>query len=306
MAQRRSMPRTGFVQLLSPEQWQQWRGIVSKILANPSASTLTGKDAQTIHLALTRIHSMLTPLSLDAPTVDIGRQVQDRVLNCGVLFEKQLADLTADAAFPTGDQKPDRPPGGAVRVLMSRDLKPQLFILKGFLDADPQEIQRMLGIDRDESVFMRRAVRQFLGHIEQLQDHAAARGEHGEPHQAMGHLMEIENQHVPVQLKVYYPKRKKTGGQRPQSRIALLLQMDRIGSVRADLAAVDDCLHIHFFVEDKSAQALFDSHLEPLQHTLRGFFDQVQVTIRVSENHIARFHDEDRYPGTTGRIDLTA
>jgi tRNA G37 N-methylase Trm5 len=119
-------------------------------------------------------------------------------------------------------------------------------------------------------------------------------------------MISMQDKGAPVQLKVYYSKKGRQEGQQARQRIALLLQMDRLGMVRADIAALDGTLHVHFFVQDEATAQRFRKNIETVRRPLGADFDEVVVKVLVSRNKIAGFHDEEGHDETPGRIDLKA
>jgi hypothetical protein len=185
-------------------------------------------------------------------------------------------------------------------------MKPQLLVLKQLLSDDATIIRQTLNISREDARFIRRTAERFLGHIEHLLEHVAAKTQPREAYQILGHSVIIENFDSPIQLKVYYPKRNRQGAQKHHHRIALLLQLDQLGPVRIDLACVGNQLQIHFFLQDDAARALVTSHMDEVRQALSATFDHIQLNVAVSRDYITRFQDEDLNDASHGRIDLKA
>ena len=73
-------------------------------------------------------------------------------------------------------------------------------------------------------------------------------------------------------LKCITRRGEKKGEKQRQHRIALLLQMDRLGWVRADLGVVDGRLHINFFVQDEATRSQFTRQADAVRQSLGVFF----------------------------------
>jgi len=85
-----------------------------------------------------------------------------------------------------------------------------------------------------------------------------------------------------LRLKVYYPKKRRSAESDPRHRIAQLLDVDRIGTVRADLSMEGRQLRVNFFVSNESVRGMFEQHLQALSERLEGEFEQVLVGTQVS------------------------
>ena len=253
-----------------------------------------------------RVKIALEPFLPENPVKQIAQQLQEKLQYQGVFFEKELADALSDASSGRGAAHRNPPAAQNVRVLISRDVKPQLLILKAFLAEPGANFPAIFKIGPKDASFLRHTVERFLGHIEQLQEQMVNKAVDGEPFQMFSHMLPTQDPNAPIQLKAYYPRRGKKGQKLGQHRIALLLQMDRLGLVRVDLAMVDDNLHINFFVQDDSARAEFDRQIKDVKLSLDVFFELVQINVMVSREKISRFHDEDLKDETAGRIDLKA
>ena len=72
--------------------------------------------------------------------------------------------------------------------------------------------------------------------------------------QVVQHWFVMENLKQPVQLKAYYPRGKSKDAKGGVHRIALLLEMDRLGMLRVDLALFGRQLHIDFFCFRKKGE----------------------------------------------------
>ncbi len=194
----------------------------------------------------------------------------------------------------------------SIRHVLARDLKPQLLILKSFLsDADGHPAVRNAGQDRDVTM-LRQVVDQLLSHVEQQQGHAVRRSAEPDLYQVFTHLLPVKGQEAPVQLKVYYPKKGSPGDDDGQHRIALLLDMDRLGPVRVDLKMTNRQLQIHFFVRNDVVKQMFDAHTNDISDALHGHFEQVNIQSSVSVRKIEQFEGEDLAGPPLGRIDIKA
>ena len=304
---RAALPQSGFAHLFSPEQGRRWAEIAERILQQPVPPDGSQKSAVAIQNAVSRLNLAVATLVSEGQEVQaapIAVQLKGKLLDNGLFFEKKLGDLIVQASrHPGADQRAVWPAHNA-RVLISQDVKPQLLVLKALLAQPMADVQAFFRIDPEDVSFLRHTAQRMLAHIEQEQAHVAGKAGRDEPFQCISHVLATPDQNAPVQLKAYYPRRRKKGEKSGQHRIALLLQMDRLGLVRVDLAMVEDSLHIHFFVPDDAVRLHFASHIDEVQRALDGFFGQVNINLRVSREKIAQFHDEDNRGESSSRIDL--
>jgi hypothetical protein len=298
--------REGLSQLLSPEQGRRWSELVTRIAGAYDAGGTGRGDFTGVRDALSRVNAFLEPLSLDSPAKGLAARIEDLLQNHGLFFESKLADLAVADPRPgaAGDAAPM--PDGALRTLMEGDIKPRLLFLRRWLSQPVETITASLPLDADEAGFLRKTVSRLCSHIEQVQQRAAEQKASALSDHLFGYMIALQDQAVPLQLKVYYPRREKAAAGRGHHRIALLLQMQRLGMVRADAALTDARLHIHFFLEDETACDHIRQHTEALRSGLSPFFAQVQVTVTASREKIAHFHDEDHHGPLKGRIDVNA
>ena len=312
-------------------------GIAGGQLSGAPGSAPAGATTASIAQALLQIKGIFEPpptaASIDQWTQWVRTAVEDR----GVLFEIKLADaLAARPLVPPGDraagagnspgdaqagaQMADRQEANpvtvtgtgadalarAVQSIFMRDLKPHLLILQNFLGG-PEDVTAgaALALKPKELAFLRQTVNHMLHHVEQQQERAVLRAGGGELFQVLAHLVPAEEGRRPVQFKVYYPKRG-DGRFEPGHRIALLLDMDRLGPVRVDLSLLHNDLRILFHVRDDGVRQLLEPHAPAVAHILEGHFDHVQVITQVSQEAIARFATEDLQGPAVGRIDIQA
>jgi hypothetical protein len=188
--------------------------------------------------------------------------------------------------------------------IIARDLKPHLLVLKNFLSGLDAQGAAPLETHAKDMAFLRQAVNQLTAHVQQQQEQAVRRSGEPDLYQVFTHLLPVKEQQQPVQLKVYYPKKGRPAEDDPQHRVSLLLMLDRLGPVRADLAMLERSLRIGFYVRDPQVQQVFEAHAQAVAEALAGVFDQVQINTQVSSEKIAQFEGEDLAGPAVGRIDV--
>ncbi len=279
-------------------------GILPRLAIQGAQSAM----ARTIFNALSQIKTAFDPLPVEKTTVEIAQWLRNAMENHGGLFEKRLADIEQGGPKPGMETMAaaGRESATSVRAVITRDVKPQLIILKNFLEGDDASQRLALKFADKETALLRDSVEKMLHHLEQQQERAVVRSRQGEPFQMFSHLLPMPEGRSSVQLKVYYPRKDGQGAADPSHRIALLLDMDRLGMVRGDIAKMADTLQIHFFVQDGGVRDYFKTQLGEIEAALTGSFDQVSVDVSVSKKKIAQFHHEDKQGTAPGRIDIKA
>jgi hypothetical protein len=278
------VPRADFFGVLTPGQQEQLLQTVER-LTTPSGSSQTPEVLpREILSAVSRIGALFESVPLDQPADKLAVWIKSAVEDRGVFFEKRLADMVAGISSrspreaESGHEPVERPD-----VVITRDIKPQLMILKAFLDqaGDSQET-----ISRLNS--------------------KVTRWESGAPQQVLVHLWPFQELRAPVELKIYYPPKKRAAGDHRQHRIAILLDMNRLGPVRVDLTMIGENLSIGFYVVSETLKRYFQQELPAVERALAGKFQQLQMDVFVSREKIQRFHQEDLDATTTGGININA
>jgi hypothetical protein len=301
------VPLVDFFKVLTPLQQEQLFQLVEGLTAPSGSSPSADALPRDILNAVSRIMTMFESVPLDQPADTLAAWIKNAVEERGVFFEKRLADIVSETDPTTlgetesGRQTSDRPD-----ALITRDIKPQLMILKDFLDqAGNTQMTGALLNDKDTGL-LRHFVEKMLNHVNQQQTHAVTRWEAGAPHQVMVHLWPLQDLRAPVELKIYYPPKKREGGDHRQHRIAILLDMNRLGAVRVDLTMIGGNLQIGFFVASQALKDYFQKELPSVEAALAGKFGQLQLDVFVSQERIQQFHNEDLDATATGGIDINA
>ncbi|MCJ8500557.1 flagellar hook-length control protein FliK [Desulfatitalea alkaliphila] len=303
-------------------------GATAATASTPSTASAQGQMTPAVAHALEQLKGLFAAAPTESSAQQWQQWVRTVVEDRGVLFEVKLAEALATKA-PSGEPRivaenrtgvapadiPEGPVRGAatgpdalaraVQSIFLRDLKPQLLLLQSFLGEPERAASRSFGLKEQEVSFLRQTVSQLLHHVEHQQERAVQRAGGGELFHVLAHLVPMEEGRRPVAFKVYYPKRGGGDGT-PGHRIALLLDMDRLGPVRVDLTMVANDLGIQFHVRDEAVKQRIETHTNAVVDALAGHFDHVQVTARVSREAIARFGTEDQEGPAVGRIDIKA
>jgi hypothetical protein len=301
------VPLADFFRVLTPAQQEQLVQIAGH-LTEPSGS---GQPAEALPRdilnAVFRITTLFQSAALDQPVDKLAAWIKSAVEDRGVFFEKHMADMVSGISSRTvGESEPAPGPTEPADVLIARDIKPQLMILKDFLDQACDSRETASRMDPRDTGFLLRCVKKLLNHVTQQQAHAVTRWEAGAPQQVMVHLWPLQEMRAPVELKIYYPPKRRDGGDHRQHRIAILLNMDRLGPVRVDLNLIGENLHIGFFVVSEALKDYFQKELPSVEAALAGKFQQLRLDVFLSREKIEQFHREDLDAATTGGIDINA
>jgi len=278
---------------------------------------------ETVRQALVVLKALFGPLpagaaaSADQWAATVRSTVEDR----GILFEIKLAEVLdhATAVKRHSDHPATKPPltdnplnapadstASRIRQIMLRDLKPQLLVLKGLFSESQAVPSSAISSKANDAAFLRQTVMHLLSHVEQQQERAVQRADARDPSHVVAHVLCTEEQRQPVRLKVYYPKHGRGGGAPPGHRIALLLDMDRLGPVRVDLSMTGQDLRILFHVRDADTRKRLDDHAAEIALALEGQFDHIHITTQVSRETIARFDSEDLEGPAVEGVDIQA
>jgi hypothetical protein len=255
-----------------------------------------------IKAALVNLQQLLHPASPTASKADLMEVIRSFVDHSGIFFEKHL-----EAAIRNLNARPDtvtqeelaRHP--SIRELIVKDLKPNLMILNAYLEEQTPERQ---GPERSLLEMMRSIARRSLTHIEQQQVLATEKPVDPELLMTFSHLMLLTETRHDARLKVYYAKKGRDGeGKKP--RVALLLEMDRMGSVRTDLWMVGRDLNITFFVEDEQKKAIIDGAKHRVGKALASSFNTIALNVVVNVKKIAQFDEEEHTIAPRRQVDLS-
>jgi hypothetical protein len=102
---------------------------------------------------------------------------------------------------------------------------------------------------------------------------------------------------------VYCPKKKKNGSS-AGFKISVLLEMERIGEMRADFFLLKKDLTITFFIKDKVRKKQFEDNLAEIHEALAPFFDYLILKTVVAAKKVRDFHHEDSNFSKDRQIDL--
>jgi hypothetical protein len=254
-----------------------------------------------IHRALATLDTHFESLDLSKTATKLLPLLKSYVENAGFFFEKNFADIISKFVEGSeGDLAKELIRSPQIKMILAKDLKPILFMLKEYLETQ----------DPASKFLNTRNLASFKGSIDLLladifnqQTRAAHRLELPDPHHVFSFTLPIKEDQHKAKLKFYYPKKNKNGS-KAGFKISLLLDMDKIGAVRADFFLIKKELSITFFVDDNSHKLKFEEHLDEINDRLTPFFDYLILKTVVSAKKIQDFHREDLDIGSDKQIDL--
>jgi len=267
----------------------------SRLLASLPPASPAGESAG-LTAALARVSELLQPFE-PGKGVDVPGRLADLCRNSGVFLETRLQnEFVRDAAdVATGHPAP----AAGVRRVLAADLKAQLAALV-------HELQAGAGTSAArESSELLRSAGTLLGEIVQQQAEITRHADDARQMTLIHFSLPLSIREGAARLKVGFPRRRRRG--RPGGhRAALLVELDRLGPVRADLQLTDNCLTADLFVSRAELKAAVEGELAALQAGLAPLFESVRTSVRVSAKKVADFEWEDLRPARAGRLDVRA
>jgi hypothetical protein len=254
-----------------------------------------------IQRALATLDTHFESLDLSKTATKLLPLLKSYVENAGFFFEKIFADIINKFGERSeGDLAKELIRSPQIKMILAKDLKPILFMLKEYLETqDP--VSKFLNT-RNLSSF-KGSIDMLLADIFNQQTRAAHKLELPDPHHVFSFTLPLKEDQQKAKLKFYYPKKNKNGS-KAGFKISLLLDMDKIGEVRADFFLIKKELSITFFVNDNSHKIKFEEHLDEIDDRLAPFFDYLILKTVVSAKKIQDFHREDLDLGSDKQIDL--
>jgi hypothetical protein len=254
------------------------------------------------------IHRALATLDTHFESIDLSKSatkwlplLKSYVENAGFFFEKKFADIMNKSVERSEGELPKeliRSP--QIKMLLAKDLKPILFMLKEYLET-PDSASKFL--DTRSLSSLKGSIDMLLADIFNQQTRAAHKLELPDPYHVFSFTLPLKEDQQKAKLKFYYPKKKKNGS-KAGFKISLLLDMDKIGEVRTDFFLKKKELSITFFVKDDSRKLKFEENLDEISDRLAPLFDYLILKTVVSAKKIQNFHHEDLDLGSDKQIDL--
>ena len=279
-------------------QLRQQLELVAEVIARTPGQAASGA----IRSAIEDLRLFLAPLQTDAGAAQTTPRVQSLCEDSGIFFEKRL-EIALSRAIAEGEAAGPPPADHPqVRRILAEDLKARLSAIKHLFESQAADLPAA-GL-RAAAAFVTSADG-LLTEIVRQQERIAARRDETEAFQVIHFSLPLKDAGEGARLKIGYPSRRQ-GATREGFRAALLLALDRLGPTRIDLFMLERSLSLTFFVTSRTAQETVEAHSGDLKPALETLFDNVSVSVRVSEQKIADFEYEDPLPAGGRRLDVRA
>jgi hypothetical protein len=253
----------------------------------PVPQTLPGE----LGPVLDGLRLFLEPLAPGSDPGALARRLKEFCEDSGLFLEHRLAAALRTTADPAGE--------GARRILAA-DLKARLAFIKKFFDG---AAGRQLALESREVAALAKAAIELLAEIRAGQEQMARPAAAAQPFQMVHFALPMPDGPCRAGLKIAYRRRPAAG--RPEGhRAAILLRLDRMGAVRADLILLNAGLNVSIFVSDAGMKDEVRRHVNELREALAPFFQNVAVQVSVSPRKIDRFESEEWRPGGESQVDL--
>jgi hypothetical protein len=254
------------------------------------------------------IRNALDALNAHFASIDLNRAVtkwlpllKSYLENAGFFFETKLEDIIHKFDEHPKSQLAEALAGDPeIKRIFAKDLKPILLILNEYLEAH-DSTSKLLSAKSDSG--LRSTLEMLLADIVNQQTRAVNRYELPEPYHVFSCSIPLKEKRQTAALKLYCPKKKKNGS-KAGFKISLLLEMERIGEIRADFFLLKKDLTITFFVKDNACERLLDESFTEIRNALDPLFDYLILKTVISEKKIRDFHFEDLDFGQDRQIDL--
>jgi hypothetical protein len=258
-------------------------------------------DARVLPAGIRRVADalrlFLNPLEPRSSPATLAIRLRELCEDSGLFLEHRLAAAVRRAGDGTGEHAA-REAGSrhtAERIL-STDLKSRLLVLRDFfsgaegrqLARDNRAIERLAQAAADALVDIRSRQEQMIQPA---------------PVQVLHVALPMADDRDRAGLKIAYGRRR-NGGNAAGHRAALLLELDRLGAVRADLTLLGPVLTVAVFVSSAVLRDLVKDHAAELHEALAPFFESVAFRVSVSARKIARFAAEDWLAAGETRVDV--
>ena len=243
----------------------------------------------------------LEPFEPGSSPDTLARKLKEFCQDSGLFLEHRLAAAVRSSADRAGGAPPpEAGSAGASGRILATDLKARLVFLKVFFDS---AAGWQLAHDSREVGGLARAAAELLADIRAGQEQMAKPAAASDPFQMVHFALPLPEDRGRAGLKIAY-RRRPAAGKREGHRAAILLQLDRMGAVRADLTLLSAGLNLSIFVSDAGLRDLVNRHAPEVRDALAPFFEHVTVQVSVSPRKIDRFASEDWLPAGKTQVDV--
>jgi hypothetical protein len=243
---------------------------------------------------LSTLRNHFQPLDIGQDALKLAPKLKALVEDSGIFFEKKIQDtiarLTDASARIANIDNLNRLP--EIKDIINNDLKPNLLMLREYFNSEKftSELGRQDTFDA-----VRKSVEDLISNIAGQQNRAVDSQTQQNPVVMFSFNLPIKGEED-AQLKVFYNRgRKKEDAH--EFKLSLLLDMDKLGTVRTDLSHWEDNLTITFFVKNYEIKEFIEDNLQEIRDPLDSEFKALTFNVIVSEEDIAAFDTEAAVPG---------
>ena len=260
------------------------------------------RPPENIQKSLQFLADQLRPLNIAAdPSVFLPRLTAS-LLHSGLFFEKNLARMIQMFFHPANETEPVRDiPAETLNPVIKKDLKPHLLRLSRFMNS-PHSPPFTSEVHSHWNR-IRTGVNLLLNHIGEQHRQVSERRNDTQASLFFDQLFFVNPSHQKACLRIYTPHGSKTSRQN-DTRISLLLDLNRIGSVRTDLTLFENNLQVVFFVSSEDIKQHFNKHLSDLTPVLETLFSTLKCHVHVSSRKISEFLEVDIVRRSDSTIDM--
>jgi hypothetical protein len=258
---------------------------------------------QNLRQVLDSLRGFLVPFNWESAPAALAARIREVCENSGVFLECRLSSALERGA-ERSESQPLAGPASSARAgrVLADDLKARLLVLKAFLEGSDAGT---IPADRGAVAGLSRAVSEALALIRSGQEQMANRPATEQAFQMLHVALPMAEEREAVRLKIAY-RRRPAGAKQEGHRAALLLTLDRIGSVRSDFFLLGRSLSISIFVASDELQNVFAGYVPEVHGLLAEWFDSVRVQVKTSPRKIDRFLAEDWRPAGESLVDVRA
>ncbi len=243
----------------------------------------------------------LKPLDAGSRPEALARKLGEFCEDSGLFLEHRLAGAVKRTDGEAGGKSaPECGSAGGSERILATDLKSRLLFLKAFFQS---EVGRQLIRDSREAAGLAGAAGELLADIRAGQEQLTQPAGASHPFQMVHFDLPMAGERCQAELKIAYARR--AGGRRDEGyRAAILLELDQMGAVRADLILQGHRLNVSVFVSNARMRDLVNRHAPEVQHALAPFFEHVTFQVSVSSRKIAGFLSEDWRSAGETQVDV--
>lgn len=296
-------PAGGPVRMAALESLQSVRARIDQVAGASQRRTDAPPLPIELRQAAAALRLFLEPIDPRSNPEALAHRLRDFSEDSGLFLERRLAAAVQRTAGGAGEAA--APGGGSTENLeriLSTDLKSRLLFIKGFLDG---AVGRPLVHGSRDIAGLAGAAADLLADIRAAQEQMAKPDAPPAPFQTVHFDLPVAGERGRASLKVAYGRRP-AAGREAGHRAAILLELDRMGAVRADLNLQSARLRVAVFVGNNGLRDRIQRHAAELREALAPFFEHVAFQVSVSARRIARFASEDWRPAGETQVDVHA